>query len=167
MRFPGFSFGGWMGRRGIPTHCELRMSSLLTFVEFIRARCSPFVGFNRGDFLIHAFFLDFDPFLLFFVEEISCYMHFSSIGSKSGRRLSSNFEDISLSEEFSSKSAGQGPPGIRGRMPILWIILDHKNFVEENCLLREKSSTKNERSRIFHKYGSFPRRTGVNRDRIS
>ena len=106
------------------------------------ARCSPFVGFNRGDFLIRAFFLDFDPFLLIVVEDISCYMHFSSIGSKSGRRLFSNFEDISLSEEFSSKSAGQGPPGIRGRMPILWIILDHENFVEENCLLREISSTK-------------------------
>ena len=41
----------------------------------------------------------------------------------------------------------------------------HKNAVEENCVIREKSSTKNGRSRIFHKYGKFPRQPGVNRDK--
>ena len=45
----------------------------------------------------------------------------------------------------------------RGKMPHTGNLLEAKKFVEENCLLREKSSTKKRRSRIFHLYGKFPR----------
>ena len=49
----------------------------------------------------------------------------------------------------------------RGKMPHTGNLLEAKNFVEENCLLREKSSTKKRRSRIFHLYGKFPRPPSV------
>ena len=96
--------------------------------------------FRRGKFMPHAVFLD-----RFFINRTrrprfrGYFRYMGNFLEKSKPRL---IDD-------------------RGKLPHTRNILETKNLVEDNCLLREISSTKKRRSRIFPYRSLFPRSPSV------
>ena len=70
------------------------------------------------------------------------YLHFSSIGFLSAERRLPDFEDFSAIQEISSKVVRCRGFVFEENYISAEISSNHNNHVEEDCLLREISSTK-------------------------
>ena len=92
-----------------------------------------------------------------FIEDISCYLQLSSIFFYQPDEVRGFF---SYMGNFLEKSKPRLIDD-RGKLPHTRNILETKNLVEDNCLLREISSTKKRRSRIFPYRSIFPRSPSV------
>jgi hypothetical protein len=140
---------------------ENSAGSVEFFVEFWLASVESWRAGNpvaRGDFCKYAVFLEIFKVGLFFVEEISVLLQFSSICFLSVGRCLPDFEDFSAIREISSKIVSCCRFVFEENCSIAEISSTQKKLVEENCLLREISSTKISRSRIFLYIGKNPRR---------